>query len=332
MPFVQAHIVDSLGDLLPVGFEGELCLSGPCLTVGYLNRADLNRELFVPNPFGKVPGYERLYRTGDRARYRSDGSIEFLGRIDAQVKVRGFRIELGEIESVAAEHPEVRDAVVVVKQTPQGTSALIGYLIASVDSLDKVSVQTHLKTQLPAHMVPASLQVIESFPLTPNGKIDRKNLESREPERVPTRVIPPRTATETELAALWCQVLKSDHDISVHDDFFALGGSSLLVLRLVSQIQRGLGKTVTLGALAKAPTIAQQAALLDGDSDLSALSPVTQLAEGHAGEVPVVLVHGGDGGAVFYRDLIARLHGLRHPVYIRRGSAAFGSSVPTTLA
>jgi len=236
----RVYILDALQQVLPPGIPGELCVAGIGLARGYLNRPELTAERFIDvEVLGRT---ERLYRTGDLARWRPDGNLEYLGRLDHQVKLRGFRIELGEIESVLARHPAVREVAVVLHQDA-GHPVLAAYLAAD-DPLAAADLRDWLKSRLPDYMVPASFTWLERLPLTLNGKIDRQALAGLKPD--PDRAAaagyaPPRNAVELQLAECWSAVLKRA-DIGIHDNFFALGGDSILSIQIVARArQAGLG-------------------------------------------------------------------------------------------
>ncbi|MES2936877.1 MAG: non-ribosomal peptide synthase/polyketide synthase [Pseudomonadota bacterium] len=280
----QMHVLDAHFNPVPVGVAGELYIAGVQLARGYLHQPALTADRFVPNPFGEAGS--RMYRTGDLARYLPDGNIDYLGRIDHQVKIRGLRIELGEIESVLAAQPGLRDAVVLAREDVPGDQRLVAYLLAPAGEAPKpAALRAALATQLPAYMVPAHYVLLEALPLTPNGKVDRKALpaphaagEVPAPSRADE---PPQGALETTLAALWAQLLdtpQAGHGARIgrHANFFALGGHSLLATRLVSRLRDALGIELPVRAVFEAPSIAQLAAVL-------------QQQEGHAPDMPPLL-------------------------------------------
>jgi aryl carrier-like protein len=218
---------------------------------GYLRRADLTAERFVPDPFGE-PG-SRMYKTGDLGRWRPDGAIEFLGRNDHQVKVRGFRIELGDIEAALRSSPEVREAVVLAREDVPGDARLVAYVVGQ--AAPEV-LRHHLSSRLPGYMVPAAYVALEALPLTPNGKLDRKALPAPDGSAygAPAHE-PPQGEIENALAHLWRELLGQEH-IGRHDDFFALGGHSLRAVQLISRIRAALGIEVALSELFAQPTLA----------------------------------------------------------------------------
>ncbi|MFE8605167.1 non-ribosomal peptide synthetase [Archangium violaceum] len=258
----QGHVLDARMQLVPVGVPGELYLGGAGLARGYLHRPELAAERFVPNPFSTTPG-ERLYRTGDRVRYLPDGELEYLGRIDNQVKVRGFRIELGEIETALRGHPGVRDVVVVAREDSPGDKRLVAYLVAKPEhTLAAAELRTFLKQSLPEYMVPSALMVLDKLPLSPNGKVDRKALPVPDQAQTSQEYVAPRNETEQLLAQLWSEVLKAPR-IGVHENFFELGGHSLLATQVLSRIRTAFRVELPLRDLFEAPTIATLATRLD---------------------------------------------------------------------
>jgi len=230
----QLYILDSHLQPVPIGVPGELHIGGAGLARGYLNRPELTAEKFIPNPFGEG----RLYKTGDLVRYLPDGNIEFLGRIDHQVKIRGFRIELGEIETILRQHDAVQEAIVVAQTTEHEQKRLVAYLVLAVgvQNFEPLpELREHLKSKLPDYMVPSFFVVLEQFPLTPNGKIDRKALPAPDNITTSSEFAPPQTPTEQLLAAIWAEVL-GVAQVGRHDNFFELGGHSLLVMQLLAKI------------------------------------------------------------------------------------------------
>ncbi|WP_229212466.1 non-ribosomal peptide synthetase, partial [Duganella sp. HH105] len=252
---VQLYILNARLEPVPVGVAGELHIAGAGLARGYLNRGDLTADRFIPNPFGAAGS--RLYKSGDLARYLEDGSIEYLGRIDHQVKLRGFRIELGEIEAALASLEPVREALVLAREDVAGDKRLVAYLVAHDGEQlpDAAGLRAALLESLPEYMVPAHFVVLEQMPLTSNGKVDRKALPVPELARSEDGYVAPRTAAEEIMAGIWAGVLKLDK-VGLHDDFFALGGHSLLATQLVSQIRSAFEVELPLRAVFEAPTIA----------------------------------------------------------------------------
>ncbi|HEX2189057.1 MAG TPA: condensation domain-containing protein, partial [Longimicrobiaceae bacterium] len=245
------------GRVAPVGVPGELCLGGASVARDYLGRPGLTAERFVPDPFAGEPG-ARLYRTGDRVRWLPDGSVEFLGRTDHQVKVRGFRIEPGEIEARLAEHAGVREAVVLVREDTPGEKRLVAYL-AGDETAGADVLRAHLSARLPEYMVPAAYVRLDALPLTPNGKVDRKALPAPEADAFPARGYEaPSGMVEEAVAAIWAEVLGAER-VGRRDHFFELGGHSLLATRVVSRVREMFGTELPLRALFEGPTVAELA-------------------------------------------------------------------------
>jgi acyl carrier protein len=259
----QFYIVDKELEPVPIGVAGELLIGGDGLSRGYLNRPELTAERFVENPFSDSGS--RVYRTGDLARFRQDGGIEFLGRLDFQVKVRGYRIELGEIESVLTQHAGAKDAVAVAREDRDGDSRLVAYYIPKADRLLKSSdLGKILREKLPEYMIPSCFVELEAFPLTPNGKINRKALpalsvEAGAPDRV---AIAPKTPTEEMVLGIFRSVLHRA-DCGVSDNFFDLGGHSLMAARLMSRLRTESGVDLPLRDLFARPTVAGLAEAID---------------------------------------------------------------------
>ncbi len=255
----QAYVLD--GDLtpVPIGVGGELYIGGVGLARGYLGRAGLTGERFVPSPFGDG---ERLYRTGDLARWRADGELEYLGRIDHQVKVRGYRIELGEIEARLVEHGSVGQAVVVARDEGADRQ-LVAYIVGDGVAPEPSLLRAHLKHSLPDYMMPSAFVLLDALPLTPNGKVDRRALPAPEGDAVVRgEYVAPRTPVEELLASIWCEVLKLDR-VGVNDNFFELGGHSLLAMRLVARARDAFQTELPLRALFEAPSLGGLAARIE---------------------------------------------------------------------
>ncbi|HVG11012.1 MAG TPA: amino acid adenylation domain-containing protein [Thermoanaerobaculia bacterium] len=254
------HVVDPHLRPVPIGVPGELLIGGAGLARGYFGRPDLTAERFIPDPFSG-PG-ARLYRTGDLARWRADGELEFLGRLDHQVKVRGHRIELGEIEAVLARHASVRAALVLVREDVPGDPRLTAFVVGP-EGTAQDDLRAYLRAALPEYMVPAAFVILEALPLLPNGKVDRKALLRSAPAAIP-RGVPsalPRTAAEREIAGIWREVL-SLPAVGVQDNFFDLGGHSLLLVRVQRRLRETLGRDLPLVDLFRYPTVASLAGYL----------------------------------------------------------------------
>ena len=263
----QLYILDSHLQPAPIGVPGELHIGGVQVGRGYLNRPELTAERFIPNPFGSG----RLYKTGDLTRFRSDGNIEYLGRMDHQVKIRGFRIELGEIEIALQQHPAVQDVVATARAEPGGSHRLVAYLVLQKTNgpLETLSVSDwrgYLKNKLPDYMIPSAFVVLDQFPLTPNGKIDRRALPEPEFARLrEEKFVAARTPLEEKLAQIWSELLTIER-IGVHDNFFDLGGHSLLATRLFVRIRDQMGLELPLRAIFEEPTIAELATRIENVS------------------------------------------------------------------
>ncbi|HET6230447.1 MAG TPA: amino acid adenylation domain-containing protein, partial [Longimicrobiaceae bacterium] len=264
-----AYVLDDAGQPVPVGVPGELCLGGAGVVRGYLGRPGLTAEKFVPDPFSARPG-ARLYRTGDRARRRANGELEFLRRADDQVKVRGFRVELGEIESLLREADAVAEAVVVAGPDARGEVRLAAYLVAEEGAAPAVpEIRSALRERLPEYMVPGAFVVVDSLPLTPNGKIDRAALPIPEPDAGDAErgtFAPLRSPLEETLAAIWSEVLGVER-VGAHDNFFDLGGRSLLLAQVHERIRTELGREVGMVSLFKYPTVRLLADFIARDAD-----------------------------------------------------------------
>ncbi|NEQ30350.1 MAG: amino acid adenylation domain-containing protein [Leptolyngbya sp. SIO4C5] len=279
----QIYLLDPAGQPVPVGVPGELHIGGAGLARGYWQRAALTAEKFVPSPFAQTESGSRLYRTGDLARYRPDGAIEFLGRIDYQVKLRGFRIELGEIEAALAQHPGIQQTVVTLQTTPQG-DRLVAYLKADCQPQpSNQTLRTFLSQRLPGYMIPAVFCWLQAFPLTPNGKVNRKALPPPEqsPSETEESITLPRTATEEKLAAIWQQLLGVE-TVSVNHNFFDLGGHSLLALRLVSHLRESFKLEMPLRQIFDYPCLAALAAQIERLQQLRQLQAPVPGAEADA--------------------------------------------------
>lgn len=261
---MRLHVLDRRLEPKPTGVEGELYVGGIGVGRGYLHDPARTADGFIPDPFSPQAG-ARLYKTGDLARYLSDGNIEFLGRIDHQVKVRGFRIELGEIEVVLSQHPALHECVVVDREDSLGDKHLVAYLVALGEATPSVSeLRSYLLEKLPDYMVPSRFVMMESLPLSPNGKLDRKALPDPDPTRYEFEdgFTPPRTPTEEVLVGIWSQVL-GEQRISVTDNFFRLGGHSLLATQVISRVQNVFPVQLPLRLLFESPTVGDLAAHID---------------------------------------------------------------------
>jgi amino acid adenylation domain-containing protein len=308
LPGTRTYVVDHGGQPVPVMVAGELWLAGAGLARGYLGRPGLTAERFTPDPFGE-PG-ARVYRTGDLARFRPDGELEFLGRIDQQVKVRGFRIELGEVEAALASHPAVDECVCMVRD-----ASLVAWVAGELTA-DELRV--FLGRRLPEYMIPASFIFLEALPQTPNGKIDRAALAvPSQPLRPDPHggLVHPRDVVELALVRLWEEVLEV-RPLGVRDDFFSLGGHSLLAVRLIARIRQELGETVPLARLFDGRTVERMADLLrHGAPDATARLVTLQPGQG----APLIWIHPAGGGVFCYLELLRHLPGWRSYGFMARG-------------
>jgi len=284
------YVLDPRGRPVPVGVAGELHIGGHGLARGYRRRPELTAEKFVPDPFSGQPG-ARMYRTGDLLRWRPDGTLEFLGRIDHQVKIRGYRIELGELESVLREHPAVRETVLVAREDQPGDARLVAYVVAAAPAPSPGELRDHLRRSVPDYMIPSAFVFLDELPLTPNRKIDRKALPAPGGGReLDEEFVAPRTADEEAIAAIWRELLGLDR-VGVQDNFFSLGGHSLRATQLMSRIRETLGVTLPLRAIFEAPTVAglaREAGRVRGAGTAPELPPIVVRHDLRAGE-PVVL-------------------------------------------
>ncbi|HEU4754210.1 MAG TPA: condensation domain-containing protein, partial [Armatimonadota bacterium] len=247
----RIYLLDAALNPVPVGVPGEAYVGGDGVVRGYLERPGLTAERFVPDPFAVEPGV-RMYRTGDRLRWKADGRLEFIGRVDEQVKIRGFRIEPGEIEAVLSAQAGVKEARVIVREDQPGEKRLVAYVVGGVKA---EALRGHLRESLPEYMVPAAFVVLEQLPLTPAGKLDVRALPAPELVSVEEQSAAPRTPVEEVLAGIWAEVLGLER-VGVRDSFFQLGGHSLLAIRVVSRIREVFGVELPLRALFEGPTVA----------------------------------------------------------------------------
>ena len=259
---VEMYVLDSAQQLVPTGVAGELYIGGAGLARGYHNQPGQTAERFIPHPFSHAPG-ERLYRTGDLARFRADGNVEFLGRVDEQVKIRGFRIEVGEVEAVLAQHTGVRESVVVAREDERGSTRLVAYVVSNNGDLQSTDLRNYLKQRLAEYMVPSGFVVMDALPRTPNGKVDRRALPAGDTARAEDgeSYLAPRSSMERTIASIWQELLKVDK-VGVNDNFFGLGGHSLLLVHAQSKVTEVLRVKVSMVEMFKYPTISALAEFL----------------------------------------------------------------------
>jgi amino acid adenylation domain-containing protein len=311
LPNVRIYILDAHNQLLPLGVPGELCIAGAALARGYLNRPDTTGKKFVEvELFEQTEG---IYKTGDLARWLPDGNLEYLSRMDEQIKLRGFRIELGEIESILLQHPLVKEAIVTLYKTDSNES-LIAY-VTGITTAKSIELKNYLKSRLPDYMVPATIVILDKLPLTPNGKIDRKALPAAN-NGVEGSYTAPRNEVEKQLAQVWSAVLELQ-EIGIHDNFFDLGGHSLLAIKLLNNIQQVFGQQVfgqqlSLSSLFQNPTIAQLAQQLCHTQFQS--HPDLLLLQHKTDAPPLFCIPGANGHGFYFQDLAINL-GTDRPVY-----------------
>ncbi|HEY3580423.1 MAG TPA: amino acid adenylation domain-containing protein, partial [Pyrinomonadaceae bacterium] len=292
---MQMFALDEKLEPVPVGVAGELYIGGVQLGRGYLNRPELTATRFVPHPFATTPG-ARLYRTGDLGRYRADGAIEYLGRIDHQVKVRGFRIELGEIEAALREQPIVRDVVVLVREDTKEDKRIVAYIVLSEErEAPADELRRAIQQKLPSFMIPSAFFVLEALPLSPNGKIDRKALPAPDHARpdIERPFVAPRTPIEEMIAGIWSQVLNLEQ-VGIHDNFFSLGGHSLLATQVAQRVRQTFNIELPLRLFFETPTVDALAAFVVssqvGDADDATLSAaLAELSQLSAEELESIL-------------------------------------------
>ncbi|MDQ2908259.1 MAG: amino acid adenylation domain-containing protein [Candidatus Eremiobacteraeota bacterium] len=322
----QLYVLEPGGDVAPLGVAGELCIGGDGVSSGYLHRLELTTERFIADPF-RSQASARLYRTGDRVRRHPDGRLEYLGRLDDQIKLRGFRIELGEIEAALGAHPRIASAAAAVRGDGNGEPNVVGYYVPHQDADhsggsgagDPASLRDHLRGLLPGYMVPAFLVRLDALPLTSNGKVDRAALPlPNAGERVPTRAafVAPRTAAERSVVGIMSDVLGCAA-IGVNDDFFELGGHSLAAMRLLSRVASNGGRPVSLREFFENPTVAGLCAMLERSAEgADALPPITP----RTGSGPAPLSYGQEllwlheqaspGRAVYNMPVVHRIAGV----------------------
>ncbi|EEF60978.1 amino acid adenylation domain protein [Pedosphaera parvula Ellin514] len=319
-----AYILDGEREPVPVGVTGEIYLGGDGLARDYLLSPALTAERFVHNPFGKVAG-GRLYRTGDLGRYLASGEIEFIGRVDHQVKVRGFRIEPGEIEAVLARHPGVQQCVVNAHQGRDGSKQLTAYFVPhSQPGPGSTELRRHLREKLPEYMVPSAFVTMEAIPLNQNGKVDRRSLPAPETgrDRSEKKYLGPRDSVEKELIGIWESVL-GIQPIGIEDRFFDLGGHSLLAVRLLAQIEKKFNKRLPVSVVFQAPTVSQLAGYVRDEKTPEPSSSIVAI-QPRGSKPALFFVHGVGGGMFWGYTNLARSLGLDQPVYALKSRSMDG--------
>jgi amino acid adenylation domain-containing protein len=339
----QIYILDVNLQPVPIGITGELYIGGEGLSRGYINRPDLTAEKFIINPFiyctETSDRVSKLYKTGDLGRYRPDGNIEFLGRIDEQVKIRGFRIELGEIEAVLSQHPGVREAVVIAREDASVNKRLVAYVVpddklinaeSKIQNLKSEELRDRLKQKLPDYMIPSAFIVLDSLPITPNGKVDRLNLPAPDysvSQTLDKEFVAPRNPTESTVAKIWAEVLNIER-VGIYDNFFDLGGDSLLSIRLMEQMQKQFERDIPLSSLFLNPTVETLANTIDSESDSQLWSPLVAI-QPKGSNPPFFCVHPIFGVVFPYYELAYNL-GTNQPFYALQPKGLDGDLTPLT--
>jgi amino acid adenylation domain-containing protein len=315
LPGRAVYILDRGGRPAPAGVPGELYIGGPLLARGYLNRPELTKERFVPDPFGADEN-ARLYRTGDMARFLSDGRIVYLGRADGQVKIRGYRIELGEVEAVLAQHPAVDEAVVVARGDGEDRE-LVAYVVArTAEPLAEEELRRYLEEKLPRHMQPGAIAQLEKLPRLATGKPDRRRLPEveRRARTGQATYMPPRLLTQQQLVQIWEELLEP-RPIGITDNFFHLGGHSLLAAQLVDRIEQVCGKRLALSTLFAKPTVEQLAEVLQEETEERKEKARVLPVQAEGSKRPFFFMHGDWTGGAFFCFALARACGPDQPFY-----------------
>ncbi|WP_242057692.1 MULTISPECIES: amino acid adenylation domain-containing protein [Nostoc] len=325
----QIYILNENLEPTAIGESGELHIGGVGLARGYLNRPDLTSEKFIPDPLSKKPE-ARLYKTGDLARYLDNGNIEFLGRLDNQIKLRGFRIELAEIEAILAQHASIQQTVVIPTEDNPGDQRLVAYIVPHREQTPTFDEVRHfLKQKLPNYMLPNSFVLLDALPLTPNGKVDRYALRASHQTIQQSKdiFVAPQDELELELTKIWEKVLGIQR-ISIKNNFFEMGGHSLLAVRLFAEIEKTLGNNLPLATLLQAPTIEELANILRQPGWVKPWSSLVPI-QPKGSKPPFFLVHAVGGNILSYCDL-ARHLGLNQPVYGLQAQGLDGKTPPHT--
>ena len=323
IPDLKIYLLDKYLQPVPIGTLGEMYVAGAGLARGYLNRPKLTQERFIVSPFDSA---QKLYKTGDLGRYSPSGEIDYLGRIDNQVKIRGFRIELGEIEAVLAQHPGIRQNAVIVREDTPGNKRLVAYLIPRPEfNLTVTELRKVLQQQLPDYMIPSAIVQLEAFPLTPNGKIDRRALPLPEQLVQHEEIVAPRTELETKLVTIWQKVLDKD-SISVTANFFDLGGHSLLAVSLLTEIEQSFKTSLPLETFLSAPTIEDLADILSQET--TSVSDSLLFAIRTTGSKPPLFLINAVGTGMLAYKLLAKHLNPELPVYGIRAVGMDDNRVP----
>lgn len=323
----QVYVLDSQLQPVAMGVPGELYIGGAFLARGYLNNPELTDEKFIAHPFSQQP-QAKLYKTGDIVQYLPDGNIEFLGRIDQQVKIRGFRIELGEIEAVLAQYPNIQQAVVLLKADETGNQRLVAYVIPRQDVATTVQDwRSFLKARLPEYMIPALFLRLKTLPLTVNGKVDRQALPTPDffNSKSENSFVAPREAIELQLKHIWEELLQV-RPIGVKDNFFDLGGHSLLTVRLVAHIEKYFQRKIELSTLLQEPTIEHLASIIRQQPETKTWSPLVPI-QSLGSKKPFFCVHPSGGNVICYYNL-ANYLGTDQPFYGLESPGFYGECEP----
>jgi amino acid adenylation domain-containing protein len=329
IPGLEIYLLDEELQTVPLNAHGEIYIGGKGLARGYLSRPDLTAARFIPHPFSMEPG-ARLYRTGDSARLLPDGNLEFLGRIDRQVKIHGYRIELGEVEARLLTHEAVREATVLAREGVSGEKQLVAYVVLREQSKpSQRELRHYLEERLPQYMIPATFVLMNKLPLTLNGKVDERALPSPEfvRDELEQEYIAPRTAIEQRLVEIWSEIL-GVRQVGIKDNFFELGGDSLLAVNLLVKIHEVFGKNLSASILIREATIEYLAGIIASSSGMEFWSTVVEIQAGEA-QTPFFLVH-DIGGDIFGFGPLARLIGTDQPFYGLQARGLDGIQEPFT--
>ncbi len=320
----QVYILNDRLQPVPIGIVGELHIGGDGLARGYLDQPDLTAAKFIPNPFA---GSATLYKTGDLARYRPDGNIEFLGRIDNQVKIRGFRIELGEIEAAIGQHPDVREVRVIDREDRPGDKRLVAYVVSRQSPPTDLDLRRFLQPKLPDYLIPAAFVAIAALPLTANGKVDRRSLPAPADHRSESTntIVSPRTDIELQLVKIWGRLL-GIKSVGIRDNFFDLGGHSLIAVRLFAEIERIWGQNLPLATLFQYQTIEELALVLRQDEWKASWSSLVLIQSGGS-KPPLFCIHPIGGNILEYYTLANYLD-REHPIYGLQSQGLDGQKPP----
>lgn len=322
---IKIHILDDNMQPVPIGVNGELHIGGIGVARGYHNRTDLTDAKFISDPFSLSPN-AKLYKTGDLVRYLADGNIEYLQRIDNQIKLRGFRIELGEVEALICRCDAIKESVVLKRTNTTGDDYLVAYVTCDDNTLTESDVLTRAAKVLPAHCLPSAVILLDNMPLTPNGKTDHKQLPKHSFEQEDIYIIPPRTPLERNLLTLWRELLNIEN-ISINDNFFALGGHSLLAVKLMASIESQFNEKLPLSSLIQSPTIEKLAQHINKGAQDNWKSLVAIQAKGT--KKPLFFVPGGGGNILYFYALAEQL-GNEQPFFALQAQGLDGVTDPLT--